>query len=116
MNMKQRTAIFDDSAFGSSTSVPKPDKSEIARAAATAGKAEGFKSREGQGRGVQKPQPTITKPVRRRRTGRNVQFNIKAKAETVQAFYDICDANDWVLGETLERAVELLKNEYSIKA
>ena len=48
-------------------------------------------------------------PVRRRRTGRNVQFNIKARPETIAAFTAIADANDWGFGETLEHAVALLE-------
>lgn len=31
----------------------------------------------------------------RRKTGRNVQFNIKVKMETIEAFYEIADANGW---------------------
>ena len=50
--------------------------------------------------------------VRRRRTGRNVQFNLKAKPETIEAFCAIADQQDWGLGETLEKAVELLIREY----
>ncbi|MEM9234900.1 MAG: stability/partitioning determinant, partial [Pseudomonadota bacterium] len=50
---------------------------------------------------------------RRRRTGRNAQFNIKAKPETIEAFCAIADAQGWGIGETLEKAVELLEREYS---
>jgi hypothetical protein len=49
---------------------------------------------------------------RRYRTGRNVQFNIKAMQETVDEFYAITDGQKgWVLGYTLQRAVEALKRE-----
>jgi hypothetical protein len=48
---------------------------------------------------------------RRYRTGRNVQFNVKVLQETVDAIYDISEAQDWVLGYTLERAVAALKRE-----
>ena len=48
---------------------------------------------------------------RRHRTGRNVQFNVKASQETVDAFYAISDAKGWVLGETLEHALAALKRE-----
>jgi hypothetical protein len=56
-------------------------------------------------------------PVRPRReprlyrTGRNVQFNVKARQETVDSFYEITDQQGWVLGETFERALEALKRE-----
>ena len=71
-----------------------------------AAEATGFKSRE--------PTSKIkkTKP-RRRTTGRNRQFNIKAKAETIEAFYAVADGQNWGLGETLEYAVELLEKSYS---
>lgn len=50
-------------------------------------------------------------PVRRRRTGRNVQFNIKARPETIAAFTAIADANGWGFGETLEHAVAMLEQQ-----
>jgi hypothetical protein len=45
------------------------------------------------------------------RTGRNVQFNVKASQEAIDAFYRISDAQNWVLGETLERALAALERE-----
>ena len=91
---------------------PKPEE------AAIAAEASGFKSREpkqapvvdtklaNQGRAGEPPQ-------RRRRTGRNAQFNLKAKPETIEAYCALADAKGWGLGETLEKAVELLEREYS---
>jgi len=72
-----------------------------------AAEASGFKSRE--------PNPTQTSVAkqRRRRTGRNAQFNIKTKPETIEAFYAIADGQGWGLGETLEQAVLLLEERYS---
>ena len=61
------------------------------------------------------PKPTPAEPKRREqrrhRTGRNVQLNIKARAEAVDAFYAIADRQNWVLGETFERAIEALRRE-----
>ena len=95
--------------------------------------AVGFRSREpkvddgkaarGEGRGGAKPQnaapapkpeptPEARVPLRRRRTGRNVQFNIKARPETIAAFTAIADANDWGFGETLEHAVALMEKAH----
>ena len=92
--------------------------------------AVGFRSREpkadvrkaarGEGRGAAgpkaskpaprpEPTPEARVPLRRRRTGRNVQFNIKARPETIAAFTAIADANDWGFGETLEHAVALMQ-------
>lgn len=86
---------FDPKAQTSTT--PRPPKEDVVEAAMAAG----FRSRE----------PQAPKTQRRRRTGRNVQFNIKTTAETIAAFCGIADANGWGLGETLERAVELLQAE-----
>jgi len=63
------------------------------------------------------PAPSTTEGSGRRRqprvhrTGRNVQFNVKASQETIDAFYRISDAQKWVLGETLERALAALERE-----
>ena len=48
---------------------------------------------------------------RRYRTGRNIQLNIKARAETIETFYAIADQQGWVLGEAFEQAIEALKRE-----
>jgi hypothetical protein len=46
------------------------------------------------------------KPVlRRRRTGRNVQFNIKATAETIARFTALADRRGVPFGELLEQLV-----------
>jgi len=55
-------------------------------------------------------------PQRRRRTGRNVQFNIKATPETIARFTAISDKNGWVFGETLDRALDALERLSSVKA
>ena len=91
----------------SRTANDRPKKADTAQAAAAAG----FKSRE--------PQTAIESGAgqgdtpRRRRTGRNAQFNLKAKPETIEAFCAIADGQGWGLGETLEHAVALLKREYA---
>ena len=48
------------------------------------------------------------KPVvqRRRRTGRNVQFNIKTTPETVARFTSLADKHGLVFGELLDRALD----------
>lgn len=80
---------------------PKPDQTKKAATAA------GFKSRE-----PETADATPPKQQRRRRTGRNVQFNIKARQETIDAFCVVADGQGWGLGETLEKAVDLLKERY----
>lgn len=86
--------------------VQRPEKAATSQAAAAAG----FRSRE------PKPDPESragegTAP-RRRRTGRNAQFNLKARPETIAAFCAVADRQGWGLGETLEKAVALLEREY----
>jgi len=49
--------------------------------------------------------------IRRYRTGRNVQFNVKIKSETHDGLYEVSDKQGWVLGETLERALAALKEK-----
>jgi len=88
--------------LGDFTPKVKPAPKMDTRQAATDA---GFKSRE------PKPQ-SPAKPQRRRRTGRNAQFNIKAKPETIEAFYKVADANGWGLGETLEHALVLLEKRH----
>ena len=112
---KPRASIFGDEdtqsldvgSFAPKKSVDtKAPAAEEVRAVA---QAANFQSRE----------PTATKTgnrpkraARRYRTGRNVQFNIKALQETVDAFYALTESqNGWVLGYTLQRAVEALQRE-----
>jgi len=98
----------------------RPDSS-IARQAA---EATGFRSREAKpaasAPAATPPAPAAqgraaATPPRRRRTGRNAQFNLKARPETIQSFCAVADANGWGLGETLEHAVVLLEREYGAK-
>lgn len=89
--------------------VPRPGSGETNRAA----EAAGFRSRE------PKPSEKQTEGVgevvqqRRRRTGRNVQFNLKVRQETIDAYCALADQMGWGLGETLEKAVELLEERYA---
>jgi hypothetical protein len=86
-----------------------PRREETAKAA----EALGFKSREVKPIVAAEPSGAGQGTQRRRRTGRNAQFNLKAKPETIEAYCAIADRMGWGLGETLEKAVELLEREYS---
>ncbi len=88
--------------------VSRPPSGETSRAA----EAAGFRSREpkgtenavgGAGEGARQ---------RRRRTGRTAQFNLKARPETIATYCALADRMGWGLGETLEKAVELLEERY----
>jgi len=111
---KSRASIFDEGegaeldmgGFAPKTAIdmkaPKPEQvREVAKAAK-------FSSREAAPPKVETP---AKRPTRRYRTGRNVQFNIKARQETVDTFYAITDREKWVLGHTLQRAIEALQRE-----
>jgi hypothetical protein len=67
-----------------------------------------FRSREP---AAPKPEAQPRRTARRYRTGRNVQFNVKALQKTVDAFYAVSEDQGWVLGYTLQRAVEALQRE-----
>jgi hypothetical protein len=58
--------------------------------------------------------PTHTKdgrPIRRRRTGRNVQLNLKVTAQTAQRFGEIADALDVPFGKLLDLALDALEGK-----
>jgi hypothetical protein len=50
------------------------------------------------------------------KTGRNVQFNIKASAETVRRFVAISDAYEWPSGLTMEHAISALEKELALES
>jgi len=113
--VKERASIFDEVAeLDVSGFEPKsiPDKSAPAKEEVRAvAEAANFPSREAKPAKVAKAAEEPPRAPRRYRTGRNIQLNLKASRETLDVFYAISDANGWVLGETLERAVEALQKE-----
>lgn len=86
----------------------RPKREEAVKVA----EAAGFRSREAKPSPAPAPGGAGQGTQRRRRTGRNAQFNLKARPETIEAYCAIADAQGWGLGETLERAVELLEAKY----
>ena len=106
----KRAGIFDTeseldvSGFIPETGGPKARPEQV-RAIS---EAANFHSRE-------PPRPIVAsspkREPRRYRTGRNIQLNIKARADIIEAFYGIADRKGWVLGETFERAVAALERE-----
>lgn len=113
-------AALDDLGNFSATAEPAVPKRSSQNAARAVAEAAGFRSREPQTPkeipvvqpAQMQPPQSASRPVRRRRTGRNAQFNLKARPETIDAFCAVADANEWGLGETLEHAVELLQERY----
>lgn len=116
MNVQRADLGFSDEleSFDPTEWQPKPKKAQGSTPAAAqkAAEATGFKSREPIAKSSPDEPP---QQQRRRRTGRNAQFNLKAKPETIEAFCSVADAQGWGLGETLEYAVELLENTYAKK-
>jgi hypothetical protein len=118
MTTQTRASIFDADELDVSGFAPKttPDSGAPSQEQVRAvSEAANFRSREpakAQPLPQLDQQPVSPKRLpRRHRTGRNVQFNVKASHETVAAFYEISDRNDWVLGETLEKALAALQRE-----
>ncbi len=104
-------ADFDVSAFMPKTT-PKKDSAPDDALRAVAEQA-AFTSREPAP--PKQRQKKIREP-RQHRTGRNVQFNLKVRAEALDAFYKIADEQNWVLGETFEQAVDALRRELAAKS
>lgn len=105
--MAERASLFEDDLDLSEFTPRKPATAEAPPTEAIRAVAEGanFQSRE----------PPVKPPKRREqrryRTGRNVQLNTKVTTSTRDGFYEVSDRYDWVLGETLERALQALKRE-----
>lgn len=103
--MAERAGLFDDDLDLSRFTPRRPAAAAPAPEAVRA-VAEGvkFQSRE--------PAPAPAPRTQRRyRTGRNVQLNTKVTPETRDGFYAISDRYHWVLGETLDRALQALRRE-----
>lgn len=114
-----RASIFGDQAadrLDLSDFAPRPGRTSTSPDRATVrreSEAAGFVSR--QATAVQPATATPeavggpTPPLRRRRTGRNIQLNLKVDRETADRLYRLADRHGWVLGETLEHALEALE-------
>ncbi len=94
--------ILDDLASFEPKVKPKQHPEFASSKQKQAAEAAGFKSREPE-------KPKEKKQLRRRRTGRNAQINIKTTPETIELFTSIADKNGWGLGETFEKAIALLE-------
>ena len=126
MSGSERAGLFEDEdedAIDVSGFTPKPKPAtppvppEQVRAVS---QARGFRSREPQPAAAAAPAPAPVAEVPRReprryRTGRNVQLNIKARAEVIDSFYAIADRQGWVLGQAFEEAVAALERSLTGK-
>jgi len=112
----ERAPVFGDDIGDLSDFAPRPP-APPERVRSVAERA-GFRSRDP--RPAAPPQAAAAVPAtpprrepRRYRTGRNVQLNIKARAEDIEAFYALADRTGLVLGEVFARAVAALGRELS---
>jgi hypothetical protein len=111
-----RASIFEEPEIDISAFAPKPapdaaaPKPEQVREVSEAAQ---FRSREPAAPAIVAPIAPVPakREPRRHRTGRNVQFNVKASQETIDSFYAISDRQGWVLGETMEHALAALERE-----
>lgn len=104
--MAERAGLFEEDLDLSQFTPQKPAKGEQPPPEAVRAVAEGvkFQSRE-------PSKPSQIRQQRRYRTGRNIQLNTKVTMSTRDGFYEISDRYNWVLGETLERALQALRRE-----
>ena len=104
--MAERAGLFEEDLDLSQFAPRKPAKAEQPAPEAVRAVAEGanFQSRES-------VQPAKQPQRRRYRTGRNIQLNTKVTTSTRDGYYEISDRYNWVLGETLERALQALRRE-----
>lgn len=121
----KRASIFDSEEIDLSGFQPKEgppaDAVPVEQVKAIA-EASNFPSREAKKERAPAPAaPRAEKvaPAKRQahrlRTGRTLQINARASAETVEEFYAIAAAQNWKAAETLERAVAALKRELAGK-
>ena len=98
-----RTSIFDDEALDVSDFTPKSPQPGVGQAQLRAvSESAAFRSRE--------PDPAPhRREIRRHRTGRNVQLNLKVRQEDADAFYALADEMGVVLGEAFQMAVAALR-------
>jgi hypothetical protein len=105
MTTRERASIFvddDEADFDVTGFKPTPPRAAPPPAdIAAVSNALGFQSRE------------AAPPKRPLRTGRSVQFNLKASPETIELFRRISEAQGWPLAVTLERALDALDRELS---
>ena len=109
--MAERAGLFEEDMDLSQFTPGKPSKAEQPPPEAVRAVAERvkFQSRE-------PVKTTKSRQQRRYRTGRNIQLNTKVTVSTRDGLYEISDRYNWVLGETLERALHALQRELEREA
>ncbi len=107
--MSDRASIFEKPKLDISGFEPRSDADARPRPEDLDNLTRGSKFRS---RKIAEAEPTPMRlQQRRRRTGRNVQFNIRATQTVIDEFKALSEARDWPDGLTLERALAALKRE-----
>ena len=98
----------DISQLVSTTPTNEGDKAPPAEQVRQVAEKAGYTSREA------KSLKSKKNPVRKRRvyrTGRNEQFNDRVRPAVIEGYHQIAEKKNWVMGETLERALAALQRE-----
>lgn len=112
-----RASIFSDEENDVSDFLPRKKQAQIASLDEVKAISEGasFRSREPMKLLVQasipKDEGSDRREMRRYRTGRNVQLNLKVRQADADAFYALADREGLVLGEIFARAIAALTRE-----
>ena len=106
---EEQSVDFDVSGFKpAARSEPGPSAQEIRDVS----ERSNFRSREPTASvAIEPPLHQPKRSPRLHRTGRNVQFNVKLRADSIEAIYRIADQQTWTMGETVERALAALQKE-----
>ena len=100
-------AMLDDLADFAPVTSPRPKTApELVRQVS---EASNFPSRAASSKPKAVAESAPRAPQRRHRTGRNVQLNMKVTAATAERFAKLSDAQGWVFGDTLARALDALE-------
>jgi hypothetical protein len=112
----ERASVFEEEDLDISGFAPKAAEPPAPPLEKIRAVSEGASFRSREPRAVAPPAARTERERRRFRTGRNVQLNIKARSEAIDAFYAIADREGWVLGEAFEHAVEALERVLTAKS
>ena len=119
-----RARVFDDadedldlSGFAPNA---KPEPKVPVEKVRAVSEASRFPSREAKTSAVAVPVPVPQaaaerRQPRRHKTGRTAQLNVRVKPAISDGFYQLADAQGWLVGETVERAYEALRRELEAK-
>ena len=112
----ERLSVFQDagdvdlSAFAPKPETRKPQPAREKVRAVT--EAAHFPSREG----TPADPMALKRPPRYHKTGRTAGLNCRVRPATLDKVYQIADEQGWLVGETVERAVQALERELQDKS